>query len=49
MRFWLDLDDFINDVARYIYYNELADLSRKYITMNRAYNNQPTDKQISEL
>ena len=44
LRFWLDLDDLLNDVARFAFNQELVTVSRDHVTMNRAYNRDPSDE-----
>ena len=48
-RFWLDLDDFLNDVARFSFAQELEGISRMHVVMNRAYRKRPTDDILDSL
>lgn len=46
--FWRDVDDFLGDVARFCYTNELNSASR-VIMINRAYGIAPSDSVMSDL
>lgn len=49
MRFLMDIDDFINDVARYMFDPKLSEISRQFVTMNRAFNNKPNEEILSSF
>jgi serine/threonine protein kinase len=46
--FWRDIDDLLGDVSRFIYRNQINDISR-IIMINRAYNIHPNDQNIQDL
>ena len=47
--FWVDIQNILDDVYRYVNNSKLNEIIRKHIVLNMAYNNTPTTNMISAL